>query len=105
MSPILATSPAPLVESAPLTEPVDDLDTAVRVILSAALDCPVFEPQAITLASLDGCSSAITLHRFFDGEPVEVFELSGIEVERLIHAYRLHLRRQRRQRQCDGVHG
>lgn len=101
MPPILATSPAPLVETDFLADPVDGTDTTEPVILSAALDCPTFEPQAITLASLDECS--ITLHRFFDGEPVEVFELSGIEVERLMHAYRLHLRRLRRLRKRDGV--
>lgn len=93
----ITTICAPLADGGPLADRVDAGEQVM--VLSASLEHPLFEPQAVTLATLDGYS--ITLHRFFDGERAEVFELSGIEVERLMSAYRLHLRRLRRQCKRD----
>ena len=72
------------------TNPAKDIQPIERAVLSAELGDPIYEPVSITVATFEGYR--VQIHRL-DGEAVERFELSGLEVERLIRAYRIHARR------------
>ena len=87
---ILVSTPPPPENSEPITH-LDD-----HLLLSTALDGSLFEPRSFTLAALDGYS--VKLYRFADNEPVELFELTGQEVEQLIAGYQAYLQRYEQRR-------